>query len=216
MVPFLQKPSMLSMQCLRTCTSSVLVQMQAWLVILCLLLTGPLTLCKKESQVKLKKMAFSHEKSRKSHKKNRLFLDFSWLKTIFFDLTWLSFLQSMMDQIWCWEHTHPLGLLAQQAIHFHQIQHQVQLPQLHPLPREPPTTSSDSATTSTSTWTTSSCTASGTTGTPSTSGTSNAASGNPTTTSTTPCTTKAANAWSIMISSYQSANSTSILTLPSS
>ena len=77
MVPFLQKPSMLSMQCLRTCTSSVLVQMQAWLVILCLLLTGPLTLCKKESQVKLKKMAFSHEKSRKSHKKNRLFLDFS-------------------------------------------------------------------------------------------------------------------------------------------
>ena len=40
MVPFLQKPSMLSMQCLRTCTSSVLVQMQAWLVILCLLLTG--------------------------------------------------------------------------------------------------------------------------------------------------------------------------------
>ena len=103
MVPFLQKPSMLSMQCLRTCTSSVLVQMQAWLVILCLLLTGPLTLCKKESQVKLKKMAFSHEKSRKSHKKNRLFLDFSWLKTIFFDLTWLSFLQRFRhegERIW--------------------------------------------------------------------------------------------------------------------
>ena len=129
--------------------------------------------------------------------------------------TWHLWTWSMMDQIWCWQHTHPLGLLAQQAIHFHQTQHQVQLPQLHPLPREPPTTSSDSATTFTSTWTTSSCTASGTTSTASTSGTSNAASDNSTTTSITPCTTKAANAWSITISSYHSANSTSILTLPS-
>ena len=55
-------------------------------------------LCKKESQVKSEKTAFSQEKSTKSQgkvKKYWLFVDFSWLKAIFFDFTWLSFLQRM-------------------------------------------------------------------------------------------------------------------------
>ena len=45
------------------------------------------TLCKKESQEKSKKMAFSHEKSRKSHKKHWTFHDwkpFFWLFLTFF------------------------------------------------------------------------------------------------------------------------------------
>ena len=59
-------------------------------------------LCKKESQVKSEKMAFSQEKSTKSQgkvKKYWLFVDFSWLKAVFFDFTWLSFLQSLSIDI---------------------------------------------------------------------------------------------------------------------
>ena len=53
-------------------------------------------LCKKESQVKSKKMAFSHEKVKEKSQKTDFSFDFSWLKAIFFDFTWLSFLQSVM------------------------------------------------------------------------------------------------------------------------
>ena len=73
----------------------------------------PFILCKKESQVKLKKMAFSHEKSRKSHKNNRLFLDFSWLKAVFFDFTWLSVLQSFIPHYT--NIAHPLMALTKKA-----------------------------------------------------------------------------------------------------
>ena len=58
-----------------------------------------LNLCKKESQVKSKKTAFSQEQSTKSQgkvKKYWLFVDFSWLRAVFSDFTWLSFLQRLM------------------------------------------------------------------------------------------------------------------------
>ena len=58
-------------------------------------------LCKKESQVKSEKKAFSQEKSTKSQgkvKKYWRFVDFSWLKANFFDFTWLSFLQRMIAE----------------------------------------------------------------------------------------------------------------------
>ena len=64
--------------------------------------TSLLKLCKKESQVKSKKTAFSQEKLTKSQgkvKKYWLFVHFSWPKAIFFDFTWLSFLQSVIPQL---------------------------------------------------------------------------------------------------------------------
>ena len=57
-------------------------------------------LCKKESQVKSKKKQLLVNKSQQKVNIFWLFLDFSWLKAIFFDYTWLSFLQRMMPVGW--------------------------------------------------------------------------------------------------------------------
>ena len=60
------------------------------------------SLCKKESQVKSEKTAFSQEKSTKSQYFLTfpwLFVDFSWLKAIFFDFTWLSFSQRVSSVV---------------------------------------------------------------------------------------------------------------------
>ena len=68
------------------------------------------TLCKKESQVKSEKMAFSQEKSTKSQYFLTfpwLFVDFSWLKAIFFDFTWLSFLQRLSLMVEHVKHVNP-------------------------------------------------------------------------------------------------------------
>ena len=59
-------------------------------------------LCKKESQVKSEKMAFSQQKSTKSQgkvKKYWLFVDFCWLKAVFSGFTWLSFYRASSSML---------------------------------------------------------------------------------------------------------------------
>ena len=61
-----------------------------------------ITLCKKESQVKSEKTAFSQEKSTKCQYFLTFpwhFVDFSWLKAIYSDFTWLSFLQRITTEL---------------------------------------------------------------------------------------------------------------------
>ena len=63
-----------------------------------LMLVLQMILCKKESQLQSKKNGFQSRKVKEQSKKsqkNWLFLDFSWLKSFFFDCNWLSFFQSV-------------------------------------------------------------------------------------------------------------------------
>ena len=84
---------------------------QFWFLYFCTFgqsIVSALSLCKKESQVKSKKMAFRQEKSRKSQK----ILTFCWLfltKSHFFNFTWLSFLWSVIS--------HKSSNMSQQSYH---------------------------------------------------------------------------------------------------